>query len=209
MINVSVRVHEIAREFRVTSKEILDWLRDNGEYVKSSSSTVEAPTVRRLRDAFSSPATRPGERRAAPPKAEPASGRSRTGGNPFAQRKVVPPAAITSKAAQAARALGLDPNQVNFTPPRLRRSIGASKHRRDEWDEVWVPREQRAAWINAGLGDHDVRIAMACMQYGITPDDLSLVVDGRAVWDRLRSNESVVILADMIRVEKQRQSGTG
>lgn len=48
------RVHELAKELRLTSKEILRKLADMGEYVKSASSTVERPIANRLRDAFKS-----------------------------------------------------------------------------------------------------------------------------------------------------------
>ncbi|MEU4803378.1 translation initiation factor IF-2 [Actinosynnema sp. NPDC023587] len=48
------RVHELAKELGVTSKELLTKLADQGEYVKSASSTVEAPVARRLRDAYES-----------------------------------------------------------------------------------------------------------------------------------------------------------
>ncbi|MFD0560331.1 translation initiation factor 2 (bIF-2) [Stackebrandtia endophytica] len=46
------RVHELAKEFGVTSKIVLAKLSDMGEFVKSASSTVEAPVARRLRDEF-------------------------------------------------------------------------------------------------------------------------------------------------------------
>jgi translation initiation factor IF-2 len=47
---VAVRVHELAKEFGVPSKVILSTLSDMGEYVKSASSTVEAPVIRRLKE---------------------------------------------------------------------------------------------------------------------------------------------------------------
>ena len=47
---MAVRVHELAKEFGVPSKIILSTLQDMGEYVKSASSTVEAPVVRRLNE---------------------------------------------------------------------------------------------------------------------------------------------------------------
>ncbi|MDQ4102728.1 MAG: translation initiation factor IF-2 N-terminal domain-containing protein, partial [Actinomycetota bacterium] len=50
------RVHELAKELGVTSKEVLKKLADLGEYVKSASSTVEAPVARKLRDSFPSDA---------------------------------------------------------------------------------------------------------------------------------------------------------
>ncbi|MEV6524190.1 translation initiation factor IF-2 [Longispora sp. NPDC051575] len=46
------RVHELAKELGVESKTVLAKLKDMGEFVKSASSTVEAPVARRLRDAM-------------------------------------------------------------------------------------------------------------------------------------------------------------
>ncbi|BBZ07276.1 hypothetical protein MDOR_14450 [Mycolicibacterium doricum] len=46
------RVHELAKELGVTSKELLTTLKEQGEFVKSASSTVEAPVARRLREKF-------------------------------------------------------------------------------------------------------------------------------------------------------------
>jgi translation initiation factor IF-2 len=46
------RVHELAKELGVTSKEVLARLSEQGEFVKSASSTVEAPVARRLRESF-------------------------------------------------------------------------------------------------------------------------------------------------------------
>jgi translation initiation factor IF-2 len=46
------RVHELAKELGVTSKQVLARLNEQGEFVKSASSTVEAPVARRLRESF-------------------------------------------------------------------------------------------------------------------------------------------------------------
>ena len=46
------RVHELAKELGISSKQVLSKLQDLGEYVKSPSSTVEAPVVRKLREAM-------------------------------------------------------------------------------------------------------------------------------------------------------------
>nr|WP_206036833.1 translation initiation factor IF-2 [Rhodococcus sp. BL-253-APC-6A1W] len=48
------RVHELAKELGVTSKELLARLKEQGEFVKSASSTVEPPVARRLRESFGS-----------------------------------------------------------------------------------------------------------------------------------------------------------
>jgi translation initiation factor IF-2 len=46
------RVHELAKELGVESKIVLARLKEMGEFVKSASSTVEAPVARRLREVF-------------------------------------------------------------------------------------------------------------------------------------------------------------
>src|SRR5947208_11997576 len=46
------RVHELAKELGITSKTVLAKLKEQGEFVKSASSTVEAPVARRLREAL-------------------------------------------------------------------------------------------------------------------------------------------------------------
>ncbi|WP_072786449.1 translation initiation factor IF-2 [Rhodococcus ruber] len=80
------RVHELAKELGVTSKELLARLKEQGEFVKSASSTVEPPVARRLRESFAKAngdgaapsaapkpgAPRPGPRPAAPAQAAPA-----------------------------------------------------------------------------------------------------------------------------------------
>ncbi|RPF27855.1 translation initiation factor IF-2 [Georgenia muralis] len=54
-----VRVHELAKELGVDSKTVLAKLREQGEFVKSASSTIEAPVIRRLREAFPAEAESP------------------------------------------------------------------------------------------------------------------------------------------------------
>jgi len=71
------RVHELAKELGITSKDVLAKLKEQGEFVKSASSTVEAPVARRLRDAYTAkggkkPTPTPGpSARPAPPAAKP------------------------------------------------------------------------------------------------------------------------------------------
>jgi len=52
-----VRVYELAKEFGVESKSVMDQLKEMGEFVRSASSTIEAPVVRRLKEAFATKAT--------------------------------------------------------------------------------------------------------------------------------------------------------
>lgn len=56
------RIHELAKELGVTSKEVLARLNADGEFPRSASSTVEAPVARRLRESFGR--TNPGRKSA-------------------------------------------------------------------------------------------------------------------------------------------------
>jgi translation initiation factor IF-2 len=47
-----VRVYELAKEFGVESRTVMVKLQEMGEFVRSASSTIEAPVVRRLKEAF-------------------------------------------------------------------------------------------------------------------------------------------------------------
>ena len=47
-----VRVYELAKELGLESKELLSTLNDMGEFVRSASSTIEPPVIRRLRERF-------------------------------------------------------------------------------------------------------------------------------------------------------------
>ncbi|MYW01679.1 translation initiation factor IF-2 N-terminal domain-containing protein, partial [Streptomyces sp. SID3343] len=47
-----VRVYELAKEFGVESKVVMAKLQELGEFVRSASSTIEAPVVRKLTEAL-------------------------------------------------------------------------------------------------------------------------------------------------------------
>jgi translation initiation factor IF-2 len=60
-----VRVHELAKEFGVESKVVLAKLGEMGEFVKSASSTVEPPVVKRFTDKFGDELKAASEKKAA------------------------------------------------------------------------------------------------------------------------------------------------
>ncbi|GAA1358858.1 hypothetical protein GCM10009596_13200 [Arthrobacter rhombi] len=104
-----VRVHELAKELGITSKDAVAKLQEMGEFVRSASSTIEAPVVKKLRGAFpqqpaakapaaAKPSTTPATPAAAP--AAPASNAPRPGARPAPK----PAAAAPSEPAPAAEA---------------------------------------------------------------------------------------------------------
>ncbi|RYV52421.1 translation initiation factor IF-2 [Pengzhenrongella frigida] len=63
-----VRVYELAKELGVESKTIMNKLGELGEFVRSASSTIEPPVVRKLRDLYPAGATTAGAAAPAAPK---------------------------------------------------------------------------------------------------------------------------------------------
>ncbi|MEU0289112.1 translation initiation factor IF-2 [Streptomyces sp. NPDC052492] len=96
-----VRVYELAKEFGVESKVVMAKLQELGEFVRSASSTIEAPVVRKLTDAFQQgggngkSAAKPGAPKKAAPR--PAAPSPAQAARPAAPK---PPAAPTPAAAQ-------------------------------------------------------------------------------------------------------------
>ena len=86
------RVHEIAKEIGITSKELLKKLTEMGEYVSSASSTLEAPVVRRVREAYAPKAETAAAKPAVPkpsptkPTPRPAGGKDKTPSEPVASK---------------------------------------------------------------------------------------------------------------------------
>ncbi len=104
------RVHELAKELGLESKNVLSWLKDHGEFVKSASSTIEAPVARRLREAF--PAA-PGSAVPAPAPA----GRPRPTAAPTPAASAPTPAAPAPTAEPAAPAVMPSPTAVRGPRP--------------------------------------------------------------------------------------------
>src|SRR3954464_7008103 len=97
------RVHELAKEFGVDSKTVLAKLKEQGEFVKSASSTVEAPVARRLRESFTTP-TSNGNGSAAKPAPTPTGSVPAPPPAPAARPAARAPAAPAAPVAPAASA---------------------------------------------------------------------------------------------------------
>ncbi|WP_323369670.1 translation initiation factor IF-2 N-terminal domain-containing protein, partial [Streptomyces alkaliterrae] len=96
-----VRVYELAKELGVESKVVMAKLQELGEFVRSASSTIEAPVVRKLTDAFGAGGAggtkKSAAKPAAPKKAAPKPGAPKPGapvkpGAPSAAAPVTPAA---------------------------------------------------------------------------------------------------------------------
>ncbi|WP_214322293.1 translation initiation factor IF-2 [Nonomuraea sediminis] len=76
-----VRVYELAKEFGVESKVVMAKLQEMGEFVRSASSTIEAPVVRRLTEALGVKPSRGGGQssKPQPPRAAPRPAESQAG----------------------------------------------------------------------------------------------------------------------------------
>ncbi|WP_406506291.1 translation initiation factor IF-2 [Streptomyces sp. NBC_00212] len=122
-----VRVYELAKEFGVESKVVMAKLQELGEFVRSASSTIEAPVVRKLTDALQGPggnagksAAKPGAPRKAAP-AKPAAPSPAAAARPAAPK----PGAPAPKPAPAAPAAPVTPAApVSSTPSQAPAASG-------------------------------------------------------------------------------------
>ncbi|WKD59089.1 translation initiation factor IF-2 [Corynebacterium caspium] len=91
-----LRVHELAKQLGITSKELLVTLEEQGEFVKTASSTVQPPVVRKMRAYYESkngPAEAVEETKAATP--------AKPGAKPAAKPAPAKPAAVKPAATKS------------------------------------------------------------------------------------------------------------
>ncbi|MBK7820709.1 MAG: translation initiation factor IF-2 [Tessaracoccus sp.] len=109
------RVHEIAKEIGITSKELLAKLGEMGEYVRGPSSTLEAPVVRKIKESLGgSPSGAPKTEQAPRPAARPSAPAA-----PAAPKAPTPaPSAPAAPAAQTPAAPTPAPTPTPTSAPR-------------------------------------------------------------------------------------------
>ena len=91
-----LRVHELAKELGITSKELMGHLKEAGEFVKSSSSSLEPPVVRQMREKFAAaPKTKKADAKPAAKAPKPSAAKP-------AAKKAAAPAEATADAAPKA-----------------------------------------------------------------------------------------------------------
>ncbi len=178
MTQSKTRVHQLAAEFGVTAKDILVLLSGWGEFVKSASSTVEAPLARRVREHY---AARPPQ-----PIAARDYGVSAGPGRPVMSddndfwselekarrqsRRTSPGSHNPGEIETALFRCVIDPVRTrrgNYTPEerdRVERLL-------QRWLETWL--DDMADWIRVSGGRHpDVAVKLSAA--GLTPADADL-----------------------------------
>ena len=97
-----LRVHELAKQLGVTSKELLATLKEQGEFVKTASSTIEPPVVKKMRAHYEAKEAQSGEKKdkpAASGSSAPKPAAKKTAENKPAEKKPAKPAAPKPGAA--------------------------------------------------------------------------------------------------------------
>ncbi|MBP3044100.1 translation initiation factor IF-2 [Arthrobacter jiangjiafuii] len=108
-----VRVHELAKELGITSKDAVAKLQELGEFVRSASSTIEAPVVKKLRGAFPASESKPDSK----PAAQAGTPGPRPAAAPVAPAPSAPtPASAAAPAAPAAPAPAAPAAEKPATP---------------------------------------------------------------------------------------------
>jgi hypothetical protein len=178
MAHGKARVHELAAEFGVTAKDILVLLSGWGEFVKSASSTVKAPLVRRVREHYAARLPRPISARdygASAGTSRPAE----SGDNGFGEalerarrrsRQTSPNSHKPGEIETAIFRYAIEPTRTRrgkYTPEerdRVERLL-------QQWLETWLG--DMAEWIRVSAGQHP-GVAMKLCAAGLTPADADL-----------------------------------
>lgn len=196
-------MYEIAKELDVDARAVIACLQDAGVFVRSASSALNDQDANYVRTKI---------RATVDPRV------------PEFLRPTNQQRATDELAAEALSILGPDAakairarDRAN-TPTRRPRPAVATAGRpvtpavsRDAreaanvtaWAQHCFDPQERAAWLAAGLGWDDIRLAEQCAAAGLTPDHLHHRVDGTRVGDRVRGGETVGSV-----VARLRQAGT-
>lgn len=167
-----VRVYELAKDLGVTSKDVLNVLKDMGEFVRSASSPIEPLVERRLRQRLGS---------------EPLMGR-------LDRRR-------QSVAKQPTPEAEWEwPGPDLYLPQNPRRGFRGGQRRSGprrqmteqmeatKWARYLFDDEAASDWKAGGIWEPE--LAWQCAQAGIPASVLSWRVDGRRVGERLAGGES-------------------
>ena len=121
-----LRVHELAKELGITSKELMGHLKEAGEFVKSSSSSLEPPVVRQMREKFAAaPKTKKADAKPAAKAPKPSA--AKPAAKKPAATKAEAPAAETADAAPKATAPKADAPKPGTPKPRAKKADAAPK----------------------------------------------------------------------------------
>ncbi|WP_315297770.1 translation initiation factor IF-2 [uncultured Actinomyces sp.] len=139
-----LRVHELAKELGITSKELMGHLKEAGEFVKSSSSSLEPPVVRQMREKFAAaPKSKKADAKAAPK--APKLGAAKPAAKKPAAPKAATPAAHTPETPAPKPAPKADSPKPGAPKPGARKSDTAPKPRAKKSDGAPKPAGRKNA----------------------------------------------------------------
>lgn len=178
-----VRVYELAIELDLTSKEVLNVLKDMGEFVRSASSTVEPPVERRLKERL---AGQPVKR--ARPRPE----------HKAAARELGDEIEINSEwfyqGLRQPPKPRADTRQSRRTTPKRR---SPAQIEADHWARFMFDAEAADEWKAGGIWEPE--LASRCVEAGLPASALGIRVDGRRVGERLENGEHISVVLNRLR----------
>lgn len=178
------RVHEVATEFGVSSKIAMRMLRDDGEFLKGPSSSMEPPVARRLRARLAAAAAEEVDGPAAAPRPTPAPPGTRfSASKPFVPFTRPPPTA--AETAAAARAL-----QTVYDEAVAAEALSLRAQRQITNDEALAARQA------ANKAAKDAKRQAAHAEYAAGADQRAAEREGRAERKRAATVAAVKAAAE-------------
>jgi hypothetical protein len=213
------RVWDVARELGVSSRQLLEVLKELDEYVPSAASYLEAPIIRTVHDRFgvvydiSPPAPHEPEAPTLtgllPPKERPRrenhplmeAGRSRddvsNDGHQGGQ----------SRARAERRQAQWSERSLEEQWAQASTSDAAPAFEFEEWKFRGFTEIEQDVWMDAGLRAGQAKWAGELRDSGLKPADLRINLHGWTIIDRLRQGEGAAAVARLLREYRESRAG--
>lgn len=215
------RVREVARDVGISAEELLQVLSEMGEYVKSTSSYIEAPIIRRVHERFvvtpsspkptsSAPQKPQPKRSIASPGLAPPSRRTKRDNHPLMDE---PGPRSDRDVACHSRSVGEMPRAswtgrtVEQQWADLAGGDASQTFEFEDWKLRGFSEVDRDVWMSAGLRAGQARWAAELQNGGLSPSDLGVDLHGWKVIDRLQRGEGAKAVARMLNTAREAEVG--
>ncbi len=168
---MAVRVYELAKELGIDSKALVTRLGEMGQFVRSPSSTIDAPVVRRVREAYG--ATPPSTRSSIPRSSTSVPGRR----IPQLAVRRAPRLSEHHRSTQPSRSTLSGSQRAELTTIFGERRVQAAVEPGSDgyggrWVDLVIDHDTYTAFFEAGLGSTNADLAYDCLMAGLRPADL-------------------------------------
>lgn len=215
------RVRDVAKEVGVTSRRLLEDLKEMGEYAPTAASYIEAPVIRAVHDrfgvAYDEPTQEPIQPTASVPTATglgPPPARRRRENHPLMNEASRPRDEASDDAyrrdgrrTERARPARWSARSVEQRWAQASSDDAAPAFEFEDWKLRGFTEVERDVWIDAGLRAGQAKWAAELRDSGLLPAELQTNLHGWKVIDRLQRGEGAAAVVRLLRAFRDSRTG--